>query len=235
MQQEYSPPAASTDPVSPEVIACHECDLLLESVPLSVVRSRAECPRCGARLYAFYRDRIEKILALTLAALVLMIAANAFPIVGLNIQGNYTETTLFDAVCLLWIDGRGAMSALVLLTTVVMPAVELAAVLWLVLPLAQGWRSPGFALVFRAFRLAQPWAMVEVFILGVLVSLIKLTHMADVLPGPAMGCFACLMLLLTALGVLLDPQVLWQAWESARPLSSSRSLMAGATSGEHRP
>ena len=221
MQEKSSFSTTSTAPVSAEVIACHECDLLLETVALTVVRSRAECPRCGARLYSYYGDRIEKILALTLAALVLLIAANCFPIVGLNIQGHYAETTLFDAVRLLWRDEREGMSALVLTTTVLMPALELSAVLWLVLPLWRGLRSPGFALVFRVFRLAQPWAMVEVFILGVLVSLIKLTHMADVLPGPAMGFFGGLMLLLTALGALLDPHALWHAWENALPAQTA--------------
>ena len=53
--------------------ACHECDLLLQPVELSVPRSRAHCPRCGARLYSCYSDRLEKILALTLAALVLLV------------------------------------------------------------------------------------------------------------------------------------------------------------------
>ena len=57
--------------------------------------------------------------------------------------------------------------------------------------------------------------MVEVFILGVLVSLVKLSHLADVLLGPAIWCFGGLMLLLAALASLLDAHTLWQAWEGA--------------------
>lgn len=203
------PPAA--------LAACHECDLLLQPVALSVPRSRARCPRCGARLYDCHRNRLEKILALSLAALVLLLTANLYPIVGLNIQGIHTETTVLGAVHHLWQAGREALGGLVLLTTVLMPAVELGAVLWLVLPLWQGRRPPGFAPVFRAFRLAHPWAMVEVFILGVLVSLVKLAHLADVLPGPAIWCFGGLMLLLAALAALIDAHALWQAWEEASP------------------
>jgi len=195
--------------------ACHECDLLLQPVELSVPRSRAHCPRCGARLYSCYSDRLEKILALTLAALVLLLTANLYPVVGLNIQGNYTETTVLGAVRHLWQVGRETLGGLVLLTTVLMPAGELGAVLWLVMPLWRGRRPLGFAPVFRAFRLAHPWAMVEVFILGVLVSLVKLSHLADVLLGPAIWCFGGLMLLLAALASLLDAHTLWQAWEGA--------------------
>lgn len=210
------------------LIACHECDLLLQPVALSILRSQALCPRCGARLYVCHRDRLEKILALSFAALVLLVTASAFPIVGLNIQGHYTETTVFDAVRLLWLEQHEALGLLVLLTTLVMPSLELGAVIWLVLPLRQGLRPPGFARVFRIFRLAQPWAMVEVFILGVLVSLVKLSHMADVLPGPAMACFGGLMLLLAALSSLIDPHALWQAWEEASPPGSPGTGASGS-------
>lgn len=202
-------------------IACHDCDLLLTPLTLDEARSQALCPRCGARLYACHRDRLEKILALALAALILLVTAICFPIVGLDIQGHYAETTVLDAVHALWREERELLAGLVLFTTVLMPLFELAAIVWLVLPLSRGWRPWGFARVFRGFRLAQPWAMVEVFVLGVLVSLVKLSHLADVLPGAAMGCFGGLMALLAALSVLIDPQALWQAWDAARPLHSA--------------
>lgn len=199
-------------------IACHECDLLLMPLELRAARSQAFCPRCGARLYACHDDRLEKILALTLAALILLVTAISFPLVGLDIQGHYAETTVLDAALALWREERGVLAGLVLFTTVLMPLFELGTVLWLALPLWRGWRPWGFARVFRWLRLAQPWAMVEVFVLGVLVSLVKLSHLADVLPGPAMVCFGGLMALLAALSALIDPPALWLAWDAARPL-----------------
>ncbi|WP_319237613.1 paraquat-inducible protein A [uncultured Propionivibrio sp.] len=208
-------------------IACHECDLLLMPLELRASRSQAFCPRCGARLYACHHDRLEKILALTVAALTLLLTAISFPIVGLDIQGHYAETTVLDAALALWREERGLLAGLVLLTTVLMPLFELGAILWLALPLWRGWRPWGFARVFRLLRLAHPWAMVEVFVLGVLVSLVKLSHLADVLPGPAMACFGGLMALLAALSALIDPPALWQAWDDARPLPSVRGAVSG--------
>lgn len=210
------PPASTPESPPTALIACPECDLLLQPVPLTQPRSRAQCPRCGARLYSFYNDRLEKLLALSCAAVIMLLTAYAFPIVGLNIQGTYIETTVFGAIDKLWQEEREVLSGLVFVTTVIMPSVELGAILWLVIPLWRGVRPPGFAPVFRAFQMAHPWAMVEVFILGVLVSLVKLSHLADVLPGPAIWCFGCLMLLLAGLASLLDPYTLWHAWEDAR-------------------
>jgi paraquat-inducible protein A len=109
------------------------------------------------------------------------------------------------------------VAVLVLLTTTILPLLELTAVIWMVLPLHFGRRPPGFAPLFRILQLAHPWAMIEVFILGVLVALVKLSHLADVLPGTAAWCFGGLMLLLTSLSAVIEPRDLWRAWEAARP------------------
>ena len=82
-----------------------------------------------------------------------------------------------------------------------------------------GFAGAAFVLSLRrvtALRLAHPWAMIEVFILGILVSLVKLSNLAEVLIGPALWCFGTLMLVLAALATQLDEHALWQAWETGR-------------------
>ena len=197
--------------------ACPECDLLLRELTLPVGAGTVRCPRCGAVLYRVSRDALERSLALTCAALLLLLIGNLFPLVGLNIQGHHVETTVLGAARQLWRDDMPLISLVLLATTVLMPLIELGALVWLLLPLRSGRRPPGFIALFRALQLAHPWAMVEVFILGVLVSLVKLSHLADVLPGPAIWCFGALMLVLTALSSLFDSRALWQAWEAASP------------------
>ena len=195
--------------------ACHECDLLVRERAVPIAAGCVSCPRCGAVLYRVSPDALERTLALTCAALVLLLIGNLFPIVGLNIQGHHVETTVLGAVRQLWRDDMSLVALVLLATTVLMPLVELGALAWLLLSLRNGRRPPGFVVIFRALQLAQPWAMVEVFILGVLVSLVKLSHLADVLPGPAIWCFGILMLILAALSSLFDPRALWLAWEAA--------------------
>ena len=205
---------ADTDPA---LTACHECDLLVGKADgQESTHYSALCPRCGALLYRHSRNSLENVLALACACLVLLGIANAFPIVGLNIQGQRIDTTVIGAVIQLWQNDMPAVSILVLATTTVTPLLEMAAVIWLVLPLMFGRRPPAFARVFRALRAAHPWAMVEVFILGILVALVKLAHLAEVLPGPAFFCFGALMLLLACLSSIVEPGDLWRAWEEAR-------------------
>jgi paraquat-inducible protein A len=136
--------------------------------------------------------------------------------VGLDIQGQRIQTTVAGAAWRLWQERMPIMSILVLMTTILMPLLEIAGVIWLLLPLTFAKRPPAFGLVFRTLQAAHPWAMVEVFILGILVALVKLAHLADVLPGPAMVGFATLMLILATMSSIMEPRDVWQAWEDAK-------------------
>jgi paraquat-inducible protein A len=190
------------------LIACHECDLLQREVPLPTGRA-ARCGRCGAVLYRNTPDSLNRTLAYTLAAALLFAVANAFPIVGLDAQGNRTATTLFGTVRTLHDDGMTSVAALVFVTTILMPALELGAMLYMLLPLRLGRVPHGLPAMFRVVQSVRPWGMVEVFMLGTLVSLAKLAHLASVVPGIALWSFAALMLLLAAVSAAFDPRALW--------------------------
>jgi paraquat-inducible protein A len=199
-----------------ELTACHECDLLLREQGVAQIHNAATCPRCGAVLCRTDHQSMERSLALAFTALILLVIGNLYPIVGLNIQGQQIETTVFGAARQLWREDMPSIAMLLMATTVLIPLIELSVLVWLLLPLRLGMQPRGFVPLFKAFRLAHPWAMVEVFILGVLVALVKLSHLADVLPGTAIWCFGLLMLVLTALSTTLNPRVIWNSWEASK-------------------
>jgi paraquat-inducible protein A len=190
------------------MIACHECDLLQREVLLpagGVVR----CRRCGAEQYRSHPDSFERTLAFTLGAIVLFAIANAYPIVGLKLEGQVIETTLYHTVRTLYDEDMQPLAALVFATTILMPALELGAMAYLLVPLKLGFAPPHFALVFRVLQAVGPWGMVEVLMLGVLVSLVKLAHLAAVVTGIALWAIAALMLLYAAIAATFDPRELW--------------------------
>jgi len=190
------------------LIACHECDLLQREVALPR-GGIARCRRCGAELYRSHPDSLDRTLAITLAALMLFAVANAYPIVGLEVQGNRTAASLFAAVRALWNEGSETVAGLVFVTTILVPTLHLATMLLILAPLRLGRPLPATGMLLRAVQALQPWGMVEVFILGVLVSLVKLAHLATVIPGIALWCFAGLMLLFAAAAAAFDPREVW--------------------------
>lgn len=192
-----------------QTIACHECDLL-QAEPELAPGQTARCARCGAFLARNPPDSLDRTLALTLTAMLLYLIANAWPLVGLELQGRHVEVTLFGAVQALWREGMTPVAALVFGTALLFPLLEMAMILMVLLPLRLGHVSPRMAPFFRLVRSVQPWGMVEVFLLGMLVSLAKLAHMATVILGTAFWAMAALILVLTAAGRAFDPRLLWQ-------------------------
>jgi paraquat-inducible protein A len=197
-----------TKPSTDQLIACHECDLLQREAALprgGLVR----CWRCGAELYRSHPQGGERSLAFALAALAVMVIANAFPIVGLEINGELVQATLFGTVLALYESGMRPVAALVFVTTMATPMLVLLTMIYLMVPLRLGRVPPDFALIFRIFRFVAPWSMVEVFMLGILVALVKLAHIATVVPGIALWSFGFLILLFAAAIASFDPRALW--------------------------
>ncbi len=191
-----------------QVIACHECDLLQREVSLPPGRG-ARCVRCGAQLFRSHHKSLDRSLAFTLAAAVAFIVANAFPIVGMEFQGMRNDATLLGAVHALWSREMFPVAILVFLTTFLVPAVEIGVMSHLFLSLKLNRRPAGFTVIMRILQCVNPWGMTEVFMLGVLVALVKLTHLASVIPGIAIWSFGILTLLFAAAASTYDIRDIW--------------------------
>jgi paraquat-inducible protein A len=132
-----------------------------------------------------------------------------FPIVGLKVQGELVESTLFGAARILYRDGMWPLAGLVLFTTLIMPLARMAAMAYLVLPLRLHRKPRRADIAFRVLEMATPWGMTEVLILGMLVALVKLAHIAVVVPGVALWAFGAVMLLVAAASAAFDPRDVW--------------------------
>ncbi len=188
---------------------CHACDLpsRVGDVPEG---GAARCPRCGSVLYRRIRDSLDRTLALALGGLFLFIAANAFPFLAMKMQGSVTQTTLSTGVRALYEQGTPIVATLVLVTTILAPFLQISSLIFVLGPLRLGMRVPGQARVFRLLRRVQPWSMMEVFIMGILVSLVKLLDMAQIVPGIALWSFVLLIPVLAAATSSLDAEWVWR-------------------------
>lgn len=211
------------------LIACHECDLLQAEIALPP-GGTACCPRCGGVLYRSIPDWSDRTLAYMLTAAALFLVANSYPIVSLDAQGTVISTTLFGTVRTLHEQDMTSVAALVFVTTILMPALEIGAILYMLLPLKLGWVPRELPAMFRLVRTVRPWGMIEVFMLGTLVSLAKLAHIAHITPGIALWSFGALMFLLAASAASFDPHGLWvrvDELERGSPRGAAAALSGG--------
>lgn len=196
-------------------IACPECDFLQEEIVLPS-RGVAVCHRCGTELYHDTPYGLDRTLAFAICGLMLYCLANLFPLIGLELQGNRSTTTLFGAVQDIYNQKLQPVAVLVFLTTILVPGLELLCTIYVLLPLRVGKIVPGFRQIFRLVQAVHPWGMVEVFMLGILVSVVKLANFAGVVPGIALWSFGGLMLMIAAIGQSFNPRDLWVFYEGQR-------------------
>jgi paraquat-inducible protein A len=198
------------------MIVCHACDLVhrLDAIAVS---ARVRCVRCRAELYRTHGGNIDTPIALALSALGLFILANAYPLVALKVNGATRTATLSGAALGWYQQGYGAIAILVMFTTVLVPLTQILAFLYVLVPLRGRRRTPpGHDVLLRALTALRPWAMAEVFMLGALVALTKLSATADVLPHFALVAYGLLMLTLAALINATPTEQLWQWVERSR-------------------
>ena len=191
------------------LIACHDCDLLHRIPRHEGPRCVSRCRRCNAALHTGVENSLDRTLALTLAGVVLFVVANSFPFLAFKLQGQETQTTLISGVLDLYHQGKWEIAILVLLTTIVIPLIQLLLQLYVFLPLKFNRIPWNMAGVFRIGQTLKTWNMMEVFLIGILVAIVKLVGMAQIIPGLALWSFALLIVTLAAAGANLDSQVVW--------------------------
>jgi len=192
-----------------DLTACPECDLL-QREPALPPGGLAECARCGARLFRERPSSLDHTLAYAVAAAVLFVLANTLPFMGLDARGIRTSAYLYETGWKLHEHGMSSIAILVLMTVILVPTLQLAALLYMLGSLKLGQVPRYLAEAFRIVHHAQPWGMVEVFVLGSLVSLVKLTQVATVEVFPGIYCLGGYVLALAAALGAFEPHELWE-------------------------
>lgn len=191
-----------------QLIACHECDLLQREIQ-PPEGGEAHCKRCGAMLYRSSPRSLENSLAFALAAAILFVIANIYPLLGIEMKGNPNATHLFGAVRYLWNHEMHLIAALTGVTAILVPALEITMMIYLLLPLRFQAIPAGIPLILRILQGIKPWGMVEVFMLGILVSIVKLSDTSTIIPGVALWSFGGLTLMLAAIASSFNPRDVW--------------------------
>jgi paraquat-inducible protein A len=214
----------------PRLSECHDCGLhnLVQDIAPG---SRAVCRRCGATLLRIPVNSLDRSLALAIGGLVLVVVANTLPFMSLSIQGRLQQASLVTGAIALFDQGFWSLAAVVTLSTIVAPALKLGATVYVVGGLRLAHPPRDLPLVLRWMRLLHPWAMVEVYLLGVFVAYVKLVDLATIEIGLACYSLAGLMVLMVAIDAVLCPDLLWREMERrslvrhAAPAGSGRAVL----------
>jgi len=193
-----------------ELVACHECDLLMRK-PTLQHDEKAQCPRCGYELYAHRHNVVNRSLALVLTALLLFVPANFLPIMQLHLLGQTSDDTVWSGVVGLYNSDMRGVAVVVFLCSMAIPFLKLMCQLLVLLSIRlNAGRSYGL-LCYRIYHHVRDWGMLEVYFMGVLVAIVKLVDLAELTVGLGLFCFIGLLLIQVWLEVVMSPHQIWSA------------------------
>lgn len=182
----------------PDLLVCNECGAVHERIALTR-GSVARCRRCNALLGRGHVMRAQGLLAFAVAALLLIVIGNSAPIVTLDLRGVISQATLPQAIAHTWQAGQPLVALLAAATALVFPLCFTLLRLYVLVPLLLGRLPPAFVPAMHALNFVTRWGMVEVFMMGTLVAVVRCASLTSATPGIGLFAYAALTLLLTSI------------------------------------
>lgn len=167
-----------------EIIDCHECEWQSLIPPLEH-KQNAHCPRCGYKLTAIRDKHEQAIVALSLTALIFLAFALPFEFLSFSSQGLAQSMNLPGSIQMLANNEYMGLAVLLLLVIFILPAAILLGLCYLYGCHLLGFKPLAANRIANIIYLFLPWSMMEIFLVGVTVSLVKIVALADVGLGPS--------------------------------------------------
>ncbi|WP_085597458.1 MULTISPECIES: paraquat-inducible protein A [unclassified Pseudomonas] len=192
------------------LVACHECDLLMRREQLEA-GEKSCCPRCGFELAVHHHQWQRRRFALVLTALLLYIPANFLPIMHLTLLGQTRSETVWSGVLGLFDSGMQGVAVVVLLSSMAIPLLKLLCQLLVLLSVRFKVARRAGMLLYRSYHHLREWGMLEVYLFGILVSIVKLIDIAELNLGVGLACFVALLLTQIWLEISMPAHQVWEA------------------------
>lgn len=209
-----------------EEMACEFCDAIQE-VPRLNEGDAAYCGNCGEMLFQNRPRSLHRATGYSIAALLFMGMSQAFPFLIMSAAGNKTALSLMGCVQALDKDGEPLLALFFLLFTTIAPFILILGIFYLCAPLLYGGVLPGAVLIARWSLVTEPWSMLEVFLLGFIVSLLKLGDLAQIEFHIGLWALVAAVLCIAGATAGIDRRELWDRIEIAKqPKKTSKEAIS---------
>ncbi|MDT8281485.1 MAG: paraquat-inducible protein A [Gammaproteobacteria bacterium] len=193
---------------STQVIICPDCDLLV-SVPLKMKPGKMLCPCCDHLLLSTHTDTLNRLISYIISALIFFLLSLSFPFMSYDAGGIERTISLVHSVTTLLSQNYWFLAGLIAAVILLLPFLFLCGLLYVLLPLKFARQLAYSSVVLKFSLVILPWSMVEVFLVSVFVSIIKLSTSASIGLGLSFYAFAFFSVFLTAVILLLDAHQIW--------------------------
>lgn len=208
----YTEAVPEETPVQGPVLSCTACDLVLPAN-----REGKKCPRCGARLAQRKTDSQLRTTTLIIAAFILNLPANLYPMNVTFQLGHRVSYRIYDGIRDLFNAGLAPLGILIFFTSIAIPMIKIIGLGWLVWSVRRRSRKH---LVFktRLYRLIDElgrWSCIDPFIISVFVPLMSFGVLVKSVAASGAIAFITVVILTMLASSFFDPRSLWDAAENA--------------------
>lgn len=199
------------------LLSCHACHQLSRArrIPANY---QGICRRCGARLHRRKPNSVARTWALTLAAFILYIPANVYPVMTVISFGKGHPDTILSGVKALVEAGMFPLALLVFFASITVPVLKLVGLSYLLLSVQYKtqWRPRDRTRLYRITEVVGRWSMIDIFMIAILVALVKLQAVATIEPGVGAISFAAVVVITMFAAASFDPRLIWDTMEEKR-------------------
>ena len=191
-------------------IGCHTCGMLVSNNYLTDEQTD-QCPRCGTGLHSRIPQSISKCWAYLIAAIILYIPANVFPIMTVVSFGQGHPDTIISGIFGLYNSGQIPIAILVLVASILVPIVKILVLAYLLITVQRGItdNKRERTILYRVTETIGRWSMIDVFMISILIALVQLDAVATIDAGPGAVAFAAVVILTMIAAMNFDPRLIW--------------------------
>lgn len=204
------------------LIQCHDCHLLSRAASIPPGH-QARCPRCNAPLHRRKPASLSRAAALTLAAGLLYIPANALPIMTVVSLGQGEPDTILSGVMMLIAAGMWPIALVVFVASIAVPMLKLIILTYLLLSVRRRsrWRPRDRTVMYRLTEAVGRWSMIDIFMISILVALVNLGNIASIYVGPGAIAFAAVVVITMFAAMSFDPRLIWDVIDNPHESKSA--------------
>ncbi|AYY80065.1 MULTISPECIES: membrane integrity-associated transporter subunit PqiA [Proteus] len=184
---------------------CRSCTAIL---PVT----QYECSRCEVKGHARRPKSLQWTVSLLITSLILYIPANLLPIMVTESLGNNIYSTIMAGVILLWEDGSYPVAMVIFIASIMVPSLKMVAIAWLCWDAhkSKGKRDPAkMHFLYEVVEYVGRWSMIDVFVIAVLASLVRMGRLMSIYPDFGVVLFAVVVVLTMFSAMMFDPRLTW--------------------------
>jgi paraquat-inducible protein A len=195
----------------PKGSAAHEGLAMCRTCHLVSHIDNVYCPRCHDTLYFRNPNSIQRTLALVIAAMILYIPANIYPIMTTTLFNDVTSSTILSGVVLFVDHGSYFVAFVIFTASILIPIAKMLIILWLCYATSKQSRlsKPELTRLYRATEFIGKWSMIDIFVVAILVALVHFTGIMMIEPGAAARAFAGVVILTMIAAHQFDVRLMW--------------------------